>query len=56
MAGNKRYTVMSNKRDPIIDPDQAMIYQIKIQNTRSGCLPQNAVKPDRILINDLLCQ
>jgi hypothetical protein len=31
MAGRKRYTVLSNRRNPKIDPGQAMIYQIRIK-------------------------
>jgi hypothetical protein len=31
MAGHKRFMVMSNKRNPINDPDQQMVYQIRIK-------------------------
>jgi hypothetical protein len=31
MAGYRRYTVNSNKRNPKNDPDQPMVYQIKIK-------------------------
>src|SRR6266508_3071454 len=31
MAGHKRYRVMSNKRNPNIDPNQPMVYQIQLK-------------------------
>ena len=31
MVGHIRYRIMSNKRNPIIDPDQPVIYEIRIK-------------------------